>query len=166
MAPEEILLTVAEIAIAIIGFAGIVTALRGETSESAGSLHRLRLRIMVEGSASVMLLAFLPLLLSGLFEGSSVWAVASGVLAVSSPVYVYSVIVRQRRIFGGKTLEETLLFDSFLVFLAAVVEVILIFNTLGLFFEPKFEVYLLGVLLPLAAAVAMFVRAIFSATDE
>jgi hypothetical protein len=166
MAPEEILMTVAEIAIAIIGFAGIVAALRSETSESAGSLHRLRLRLMVEGSASVMLFAFLPFLLSGLFTGSTVWAVGSGVIAISSPVHVYSVFVRQRRIFDGKTLEETLLFDSFLAFVAAIVEAILIFNTFGLLFEPSFEAYLLGVLLPLAVAVAMFVRAIFSATDE
>ncbi|MBW2509382.1 MAG: hypothetical protein JRE81_12175, partial [Deltaproteobacteria bacterium] len=64
MDPNEALLTIAEIAIATIGFAGIMSALRPSSSQSADAMHRLRLRLMVEASASVMIFAFLPFVLA------------------------------------------------------------------------------------------------------
>ncbi len=160
MSPYESLLTIAEIAIAVIGFAGIVSALRPRTSGSADAMHRLRVRLMIEGSASVMAFAFLPFVLSGLFSNSQTWAISSGVLAVTSPIHIGSVYVRQRRIFGSALLRETLLFDTFTIISAVVVEAILVLNCLGVLFEPQFSAYLVGVLGPLGVAVAMFVRAI------
>ena len=166
MSPYESLLTIAEIAIAVIGFAGIVSALRPRTSGSADAMHRLRVRLMIEGSASVMAFAFLPFVLSGVFSNSQTWAISSGVLAVTSPIHIGSVYVRQRRIFGSALLRETLLFDTFTIVSAVVVEAVLILNCLGLLFEPQFSGYLVGVLVPLGVAVAMFVRAVFASNAE
>jgi hypothetical protein len=59
-------------------------------------------------------------------------------------------------------LRQTLLFDTSVILLTIAVDIILIFNCLGVLFEPRFGAYLLGVLLPMAVAVAMFVRAIFA----
>jgi hypothetical protein len=161
--PNEALLTIAEIAIATIGFAGIMSALRPSSSHSADAMHRLRLRLMVEASASVMVFAFLPFVLQGLVDSESIWIFGSGILAVTSPLLVGSIYVRQRRLFGSGLIRETLLFDTFVVASAVVVETALIVNFLGWFFEPRFAAYLLGVLFPLAVAVAMFIRAIFAA---
>jgi len=161
--PNEALLTIAEIAIATIGFAGIMSALRPSSSHSVDAMHRLRLRLMVEASASVMIFAFLPFVLQGLVDSESVWTFGSGILAVTSPLLVGSIYVRQRRLFGSGLIRETLLFDTFVMASAVVVEIALIVNCLGIFFESHFSAYLLGVLFPLAVAVAMFIRAIFAA---
>jgi len=163
---NEALLTIAEIAIAIIGFAGIVSALRPEALHAADALHRLRLRLMVEASASVMIYAFLPFVLMGIVSEQQTWAIGSGILAITSPVQVGSVYFRQRRLFGSALLRETLLFDTFVIIMAAGVEVILILNCFGVLFEPRFSGYLLGVLFPLGVAVAMFIRAIFASSGQ
>ena len=163
MDPNEALLTIAEIAIATIGFAGIMSALRPSSSHSVDAMHRLRLRLMVEASASVMIFAFLPFVLQGLVDSEGIWTFGSGILAVTSPLLVGSIYVRQQRLFGSGLIRETLLFDTFVMVSAVVVETALILNFLGIFFESHFSAYLLGVLFPLAVAVAMFIRAIFAA---
>ncbi|MBW2493658.1 MAG: hypothetical protein JRE43_02815 [Deltaproteobacteria bacterium] len=163
MDPNEALLTIAEIAIATIGFAGIMSALRPSSSQSADAMHRLRLRLMVEASASVMIFAFLPFVLAVLVDGERIWILGSGVLAITSPLLVSSIYVRQRNLFGSSLIRETLLFDSFVMVSAVVVESALIINCFSAVFEPRFAPYLLGVLFPLAVAVAMFIRAIFAA---
>ena len=162
MNPNEALLTIAEIAIATIGFAGIMSALRPSSSHPADAMHRLRLRLMVEASASVMIFAFLPFVLVGLVDNEKMWALGSGILALTSPFLVGSIYVRQRRLFGSGLIRETLLFDTFVVAMAVLVEIVLIVNFLGVIFESRFAAYLLGVLFPLSVAVAMFIRAIFA----
>ncbi len=166
MINEEALLSIAEIAIAVIGFAGIVSALRPQSSPAADAMHSLRIRIMVEASASVMVFAFLPFVLSGIVEIERIWAIGSGVIAATAPPHIYSVWARQRRLFGTALLRDTLLFDTFVMVLAIAVEVVLIANCGGWLFSPRFAAYLLGVLLPLGVAVAMFIRAIFAAEAE
>ncbi len=166
MTSNDALLTIAEIAIATIGFAGIVSALRPKASHPVDAMHRLRLRLMVEASASVMIYAFLPFVLAGVVSEQQTWAIGSGVLAFTSPIHVGSIYNRQRRIFGSALLRETLLFDTFVIITAVVVEAIVILNCLGVLFEPRFAGYLLGVLLPLGVAVAMFVRAIFASDAQ
>ena len=90
------------------------------------------------------------------------WALGSGILALTSPFLVGSIYVRQRRLFGSGLIRETLLFDTFVVAMAVLVEIVLIVNFLGVIFESRFAAYLLGVLFPLSVAVAMFIRAIFA----
>jgi len=160
--PNEALLTIAEIAIATIGFAGIMSALRPSSAHPADAMHRLRLRLMVEASASVMIFAFLPFVLVGLVDDEKIWALGSGILALTSPFLVGSIYVRQRRLFGSGLIRETLLFDTLVVAMAVLVEIVLIVNFLGVLFESRFAAYLLGVLFPLSVAVAMFIRAIFA----
>ncbi len=162
MDPNEALLTIAEIAIATIGFAGIVSALRPKAVYEADAMHRLRLRLMVEASATVMIYAFLPFVLAGVFSEQRVWAIGSGILAFTSPIHVGSIYSRQRRLFGSTLVRDTLLFDTSVIIMAFGVEAVLILNCVGVLFEPRFSGYLLGILLPLGVAVAMFIRAIFA----
>lgn len=163
MNPSETLLTIAEISIAVIGFAGIVSALRPRSSPHADAMHRLRMRIMIETSAYVVVFAFFPLLLAGLdLPKDVVWGAGSALLAATAPIQVSSIYVRQRSLFGSALLRETLLFDASTIGLAVLVECALIANATGLFFEPRFAGYLVGVLFPLWAAVAMFIRAILA----
>ena len=165
MNPSETLLTIAEISIAVIGFAGIVSALRPRSSPHADAMHRLRMRmrIMIETSAYVVVFAFFPLLLAGLdLPKDVVWGVGSALLAATAPIQVTSIYVRQRSLFGSALLRETLLFDASTIGLAVLVECALIANATGPLVEPRFAGYLVGVLFPLWAAVAMFIRAILA----
>jgi hypothetical protein len=164
--PDEALLTAAEISIAIIGFAGIVSALRISASSETHTMLRLRLRLMIEGSANVMFFSFLPFVLSAFLTGEQIWAFGSGFLAVTSPINLGSVYFRQKRLFGTALLRRTLLFDTSVIFMTITVEIVLILNCFGLFFEPSFGPYLMGVLLPMGVAVAMFVRSIFSGEND
>jgi hypothetical protein len=110
-----------------------------------------------------MVFAFLPFVLLGLVDSEKIWTIGSGILAITSPLLVGSIYVRQRRLFGTGLIRETLLFDTFVVIMAVVVEIALVINFLSVMFESRFAAYLLGVLFPLAVAVAMFIRAIFAA---
>ncbi len=166
MTSDEALLTIAEIAIATIGFAGIVSALRPKAAHAADAMHRLRLRLMVEASATVMIYAFLPFVLAGVFSEQRIWAIGSGILAFTSPIHVGSIYSRQRRLFGSTLVRETLLFDTTVIIMAAGVEAVLILNCLGVLFQPRFSGYLLGILLPLGVAIAMFIRAIFASNAQ
>ena len=163
MDPSETLLTIAEISVAVIGFAGIVSALRPRSSPLADAMHRLRMRIMLETAAYVVVIAFVPLLMTGLdLPETTIWGVGSGLLAITAPIQVASIYIRQRSIFGRALLRETLLFDASAIVLALAVEGALVANAIGLFFEPRFAGYVVGVLFPLWAALAMFIRAILA----
>ena len=163
----DTLLTLAEIAIAVIGFAGIVFALRSRISDRAEAMHRLRMRIMIEASGYVMLFSMLPaLLLPEEISDESVWQAGTALLAVTSPVLVASIYVRQRRRFGSTLLRETLLFDSFTILVAVVVEALLLLASTGQLPGRAASVYVLGLLFPQGAAVAMFVRALFSSSQS
>jgi hypothetical protein len=162
---SDALLTIAEIAIAVIGFAGIIFALRPDFAGSAESMHRLRLRIMVETSAYVMALAFAPLIfLSGGGSTYPVWRIGTGALAVTAPILFASIYIRQRKIFGAALVRDTILFDSSTIGLGLAIEGVLILTTLGLIGFPAASAYLLGLLFPLGASVAMFIRALFSSS--
>jgi hypothetical protein len=161
----DTLLTIAEISIAVIGFAGIIFTLRVPSSRHADTMHRLRLRIMIEASAYVMLFALLPaLLLPREAENTWFWQMGSGILALTGPVLVTSIYTRQRRLFGSTLLRDTLLFDGSTIVLAMLAEALLIVTWLGMLPKRASAIYLLGLLFHQGAAIAMFLRALFAAS--
>ena len=166
MHPQETLLTIAEISIAVIGFAGIIFTLRPPSSRHADTMHRLRLRIMIEASAYVMLFSLVPaLFLPEELDSEGSWQIGSGLLAFTGPVLVGSIYFRQRRFFGKTLLRETILFDSSTITIALMVETSLILAWLGLLPGRASSVYLLGLLFHQGAAIAMFLRALFAASQ-
>lgn len=166
MHTQDTLLTIAEISIAVIGFAGIIFTLRPPSSRQADTMHRLRLRIMIEASAYVMLFALAPaLFLPEELDSEDSWRIGSGLLAVTAPVLVGSIYVRQRRFFGRALLRETLLFDTSTIVIALVVEGILALAWLGVLPGRASSAYLLGLLFHQGAAIAMFLRALFAASQ-
>lgn len=129
-------------------------------------MHRLRLRIMIEASAYAMLFALLPaLLLPKELDREEFWRLGSALLAITGPILISSIYVRQRRFFGSTLLRETLLFDSFSIFIAVLVEAALIGAWLGLLPGRASATYLLGLLFHQGAAIAMFLRALFAASQ-
>jgi len=57
--PTDVLLTIAEIAIAVLGFAAIVTALRRRSGDG-DLISWFRLRVMIESSLAALAFSFLP----------------------------------------------------------------------------------------------------------
>ena len=80
---EDFLLNIATIAITLIGFSGVVTALEHRGSERWTSAALLQFRTLVEPSIIVFFAAFVPLVLSyGGIAGEPLWRISNAVLLV------------------------------------------------------------------------------------
>jgi len=82
---EELLLTTAQIGMALAGFAGLVTLLGRPSLRADPRLNEIRFRSMMELSVTLAALALLPFVPAGLgFDEPAAWRVASGVYAVAA----------------------------------------------------------------------------------
>jgi hypothetical protein len=164
--PTDVLLTIAEVAIAVLGFAAIVTALRRESAQQADLLARFRLGIMIETSTAVLLFSFLPFVFraAGLLE-SSVASLSSALFAVAFAILVGRAFARQRRQFGTLFLPETRLFDVFGFASAVLLIGALSLRSAGLLPQLGFAPYVTALLFFLFAAIQVFVRIVFFASD-
>lgn len=158
MDPADALLTIAELSIAVVGFAGIVFALRSGDNEP---INVFRLRVMVEASLFAIAICLVPLIfLAAGWSPERLWAWGSAVLCVLIPVYVTTVFVRQAQLFGAAVLPEARVADSVALALTSLVSLALVLNALGLLTEKRFAGYLIGLLTTLGAAIWMFSRVI------
>ncbi len=164
--PTDVLLTIAEVAIAVIGFAAIVTALRHRSGQRADLLTQFRIRVMIALSAVALLLSFLPFVFraAGLQE-SSVASVSSALFAVALAVLVGRALARQRRQFGSLLLSETRLFDVCLLTIGALLIGGLSLRSAGLLPQLGFAPYVSALLFALFGAIQAFVRVVFFASD-
>ena len=165
--PTDVLLTIAEVAIAVLGFAAIVTALRRKSAQRADLLTRFRLGIMIQASTAVLLFSFLPFVFraAGLQE-SSVASVSSAMFAVALAILGGRAFARQRVQFGGLFLPETRLFDVCLIASAVLLIGALSLRSAGLVPQLGFSPYVLALLFALFGGVQAFVRIVFFAGDS
>ena len=87
--------TVSEIAVALAGFSGIVTALAHRQGQPWGSVEWFRLKVLLVWSLGVALLALVPAALSALPAVSGPWRVAHGVFAafhLSSFIWYFTAV--------------------------------------------------------------------------
>ncbi len=84
LSASEVLIVVAEISIALAGFAGVVVAFRQRGLEALPALEQLRLRYMLLVACETLLFALLPFVPHYLRLGASAtWTLSSGALAFS-----------------------------------------------------------------------------------
>ncbi len=164
--PTDVLLTIAEVAIAVLGFAAIVTALRHRSGQRADLLTQFRISIMIETSAAALLFSFLPFVFraAGLQE-SSVASVSSAMFAVALAIVGGRAFARQRVQFGSLFLPETRLFDVCLLTSAALLIGTLSLRSAGLLPQLGFAPYVSALLFCLFGAIQAFVRIVFFARD-
>ena len=139
----EVLLTIAELGVALAGFASIVTVIgrrqNGETHELVGARLRTMLEVALRNAAFALLpLPFLQLLPSD----PIVWRVGSG-------LYVIAVGLHWLRVRG--TIDEGWWTASNLL-LVVLTGVVAVANVLGLAGSKAFSLYLANLLLGLAAS--------------
>jgi hypothetical protein len=160
---RDTLLTLAEIAVALAGFTGIVGVLGQKGGGRSRELTWLRLRTMLEVALRNAAFALLPLPFLGLASSETVvWRVASGTYLVT--VLVYICFRRQGAVVSaGQAL--TLPFLSLLPISLLACGA----NVLGLGGAHAFSLYLLSLILGLVTAGALFMSvaaSLFSDVEE
>ena len=164
MIPTDLLLTISEIAIAVLGFAAIVTALRRRSGDS-DPITWLRLRVMIEASITVLAFSFLPFVLraAGLADSSTA-SFSSALFAVATLMVVGDLFARQRRIFGNVLNPKTRLFDWYLITSATLLVMALSLRSVGFLPQLGFAPYVTCLLFFLFGAIQVFVRLMFFAS--
>jgi hypothetical protein len=98
MDPYGILQTIAEIAIAIVGFSGVVAVLGHRGSGKWSDTEIVRLRTLVEPGIVVLFASFLPPVLHlALASEELAWRISNGVLASGQLANVVAFLVRSNR---------------------------------------------------------------------
>ena len=166
MIPTDVLLTIAEIAIAVLGFAAIVTALRGRSGDG-DLISWFRLRIMIESSFAALAFAFLPSVFraAGLADSSSA-SLSSALLAMTTVAFVAGGLGRQRRLFGTVLLPGTRLYDIFIITSGALLAIALSLRAVGFLPQLGFAPYVACLLFFLLSAIRVFVGIVFFANHD
>ena len=158
---HDVLLTTAEIAVALVGFAGIVVAFqrRGSETWTRTDLARFWQMILLAASALVFSVLPLPFLAAGHPE-ATIWAASSALLAV---VVAMEAAAFATLLFGHRRLGFE--FSAALTFYMLATSVatlgVLLANAFGVLFERSFTGYLLGVLYLIASSVVFFARLVY-----
>ncbi len=166
MEPSDALLTISELSIAIVGFAGIVTVLQpAETRQLAQ--NRFRLRVMVEFALASLVYSLLPLvLLYGQGSNERSWSIASAALVIGLSGYT---IYRRAGEHGirGPAPNPSPQFRVFMVGGFVLVTLVQLLNIAGVVFHRSFTAYFIGLAWLLVISAIMFARIIFysGATD-
>jgi hypothetical protein len=166
MQTTDILLSLANIAAAFIGFTGIVVVFARITGGDQGSLTgiaRFRLQSMVASGLQCMTFALLPLVfLAADVPEPLTWQIcgAVGVLALIATSYFYLRRYYSLRGEYGAQFVSSLIFASSLVANPALV-LLLISNIMGWGFGPSFWPYLIVVIYTLFMTAAVFLLLIF-----
>ena len=96
MEGSDILQTIAEVAIALTGFTGIVVALGDRSHAPLSGFGRARFRILLAGSLAALILSLLPFLLhhNGV-PPHAIWAICSGLVVL----YMVPIVIVDVRVF-------------------------------------------------------------------
>lgn len=97
----ETLHAIAGVAIALMGFTGIVVVLGGRSGRSWSPIEAIGIRTLLETSATALFGSFVPILLSYVWASEAgVWRLANAVLGLGHLANLLAYVVRARRIPG------------------------------------------------------------------
>ena len=159
MEHTDTLLTIAEIAVALAGFASLISVIGRRRSDTARVADSLRLRLMLEVSFRNAAFALLPLpFLQVAPSDPMLWRIFSGLYLV---VTTFHVAIRLRT--GDLHGERLLTVPSLILFGITVLASVA--NVLGLGGAYAFSLYLANILLGLGSAGFMFLSVAASVFD-
>ncbi len=162
---SEALSTIAELALGLAGFTGIV-AVFGRRPGRLRPVEAYRLVILLSISCGAMFLALLPFALhrTGL-EGETLWAVASGALAAYTVLFLGWMFSPTRRFLR----DSPEIFDKgllmFLILAHLVNFTVQLLNAFGVFGRPSLGIYLFGLMWLLLHGFQQFARILFIRPD-
>ncbi len=150
MEPGDTLLTIAETATALAGFASLVSVIGRRPSDTARATSSLRLRLMLEVCFRNAAFALLPLPFVQIAPSDPMlWRILSGLYLVVTTIHV---AIRLRA--GDANSERLLAFPSLSLFGVTVLASVA--NVLGLGGAHAFSLYLTNILLGLGSGGLMF----------
>ncbi len=150
---------IAELAVAVLGFSGIVVVLGHRSTGEWSELERIRFHGMITTAAIVLILSLLPApLVSAEMEGSRVWfwsSTAGGLIALAGPISSLAHI-RRARLWSDPQVNKLSMAYGFVSGYGA--PTLLFLNASGVLFGPTFTPFLIAVLMLFGAAILSFVR--------
>lgn len=157
MPGADVLLTVAEIAVAFAGFASVVVLFQqGEPARWAPAVV-VRLRTMIESSLVTLFAALMPFLLHhGGLADESLWGTASAVLVVAYAAFGARVWGRSRGAVASGELSGA--FSAAMAGVTLLVGAALLCNAFGVLLQRGIGAYLVGVAWILGFSSLMFLR--------
>lgn len=157
MIGNEVLLTIAEFALALAGFSAVVLVLAqrgGEIDEVASYL----VRFMILNSVTAGFMALLPFLVAALgASGSAIWRISSGTY-VAGLFPMLPLATRQARDVSSRIQSP---YHKTFWSVSLVAHVVQLANLVGYPYPPSYGGFLLGIDLLLALAGAQFVVVVF-----
>jgi hypothetical protein len=155
----DVLLTIAEVAVAFAGFASIVVLFQHRDPLRWPPAVVVRLRTMIEGSLVTLFSALLPFILFHFgMNGEALWATCSLLFAASICANAVLIWRRSKVPLSGGHLSRS--FTITVGVITAFVLAALILNSAGLVFPRTFGPYLVGVAWNLVFASLMFLRVV------
>ena len=162
MQDADLLLTTAQIGMALAGFAGLVTLLGRARVRGDARLNEIRFRSMMELSLTLALFALLPFVPSELGTGAaSAFKIASGLYAASTVAFLVHSARRNRTVMGRVLVQPGV--SAALFGVGALIFVLLVLN--AIFIEDAIAqgVYFVALFLHFAAGAFFFIRMLYGA---
>ncbi len=165
MNPSETLSTIAELALGLAGFTGVLVVL-GRQPGRFSPAEGFRLAVLLVASLSALFLSLVPLVLHDFgLAGAPLWRVSSGLMAISV-LCSGALLARPLGRFRGSESEA---YSAWVLVVltsgAGVVVIVQLINSTGLLWPTGQGSYSLGLLFLLAGAVVQFVRILFVRTE-
>lgn len=153
----ETLQTFAELGVAIIGFAALISSFQRKEKEKVTNL--MRLLIMIETAGQLTFFSMLPLAFSHFFSPEIAFQFSMGLFALLVPFFSLLMRKRSKKVIGIAGLTKT--FSATVIQLFAVL--LMIFAGLGSIgiFQNKMGLYVSMMLGVLLIALVMFIRLIY-----
>jgi hypothetical protein len=157
----DVLLTTAELAVALVGFAGIVVAFQRRGSEPWGRTDLARFWQMIVLAAFALVFSLLPLpFISAGRSETTIWATCSALMAtlVGLEIATFTYVLLRRHQVDphvSAPLSYYMLATSIAAFGA------LLANAFGILFEHSFTGYFLGILYLIGSSVVFFARLVY-----
>jgi hypothetical protein len=158
MEEGENLRTLAEVAIALAGFTGVVAVLGRRARGAWAPLELLRLHVLLATSVGVLMLSFIPALLEALnVSGPPLWQIANLIQVVGHSAGVVVLGGRARKLDASQWPREERLWALVLTPISLSLILAQVLNAWGLLAGFGFFIYFFGLLYLLLVAVLNFV---------
>lgn len=165
--PSDVLLTLAEVAVAFAGFASVVAIFQARWTRSETPFDLFRFWVMLAFSLATLVFALLPFLLHFLgLPDSTMWRLSSallGLFVLGNALFI-SRLIRRRVPAVVSSLTTSLSVSANATYTAALAAQVT--NLVGVFGGPGFGLYLLGLFLVLFGAGVNFVRLVWVASSQ
>jgi hypothetical protein len=161
----DALLTIAQIALGFAGFTGVASAFR---SPQTWGLHEsFRLARMLDSSLYALLLALVPPGLTGAgLSPVATWRLASALFAAALLFRLWRAFAAMRVLPAGARAQLNHLAARVIQSTNVLMAVLLALNSMGVFWDPGFAVYYLGLLCLIAIAAFQFTQFLLAGRSE